>query len=304
MKPFRTFSRLLFAFCSRPLSAASPIPPGAVQRGAVVSPKPPDAVVTYNVSGTAQPRRDASSNGEARARSPCGSAGRTTGSRLRTAPGRAHDHSRSFGELSGSDPDHAATGQRRGPRPSSSRRRLWSPRASRPWSTELRIDQRPHQHAGDLLRRLGDAFLGKPRRGTRSSSRAAASWAGPRDLQRHGGHGRFGHPSRIRVITPWPSRGVPVGVGQTGTATSVGHINVNENGQTRTPRPGLHLLRGCGPAGQPLVFPCRRSPVPTTAARGSTIVGSGFREPCRCLGLGTTVESFDGVEATVRVGDG
>jgi IPT/TIG domain len=117
-------------------------------------------------------------------------------------------------------------------------------------------------------------------------------------------------PTRIRVITPSAAAaGVDVGVGETAPVNVSVTINVNEaNQDSDTLTRGFTYAFSDGGGGpvQPQVFSVSPASGINEGGDRVTIRGAGFRAPVQVLfGLGTSVDNFDGVEATVEsVSDG
>jgi hypothetical protein len=107
--------------------------------------------------------------------------------------------------------------------------------------------------------------------------------------------------NRIVVTTPSAAAaGVTVGVGETASVSVQVTINVNEvNQDIDTIDRGFTYALGGG-TDQPQVFSVDPSSGSNDGGTQVTIIGSGFQSPVQVLfGIGTTATSFDGVEATV-----
>ncbi|HYO15515.1 MAG TPA: IPT/TIG domain-containing protein, partial [Thermoanaerobaculia bacterium] len=111
-------------------------------------------------------------------------------------------------------------------------------------------------------------------------------------------------PTRIRVVTPSAdAAGVSVGVGETAPVDVAVTINVNEANQATDSlsRGFTYSFGGGGGPVQPQVFSLSPSSGSNEGGDRVTIRGAGFRAPVQVLfGLGGTVDSFDGVEATIE----
>ncbi|HEX6900463.1 MAG TPA: IPT/TIG domain-containing protein [Thermoanaerobaculia bacterium] len=110
-------------------------------------------------------------------------------------------------------------------------------------------------------------------------------------------------PNRIVVTTPSATAaGVDVGVGESESVSVVVTINVNEvNQDTDTIDRGFTYASGGGTPSQPQVFSVSPQSGNNEGGTRVTIVGEGFQSPVQVLfGIGTSAESFDGVEATVE----
>lgn len=111
-------------------------------------------------------------------------------------------------------------------------------------------------------------------------------------------------PNRIRVVTPSAdAAGVSVGVGETAPVDVAVTINVNEPNQaTDSLSRGFtySFSDGGGPV-QPQVFSVTPASGSNEGGDRVTIRGAGFRAPVQVLfGIGGSVDSFNGVEATVE----
>ncbi|HSK80294.1 MAG TPA: IPT/TIG domain-containing protein [Thermoanaerobaculia bacterium] len=305
MKPQKTVSRLLFALLFAAFvgcQSDSPTEPSG--GGPIATPKPPDPVTTFNVSVSANPGEiiangEASSTITVRVRRTDNGQPPPDGSQvaLTTTLG-------SFGSVNG--PNQVTLQLVNGEAQAvlfattsvgtASVRAVFSGSSG---STNVRINTPATFFVGSV-----SPSVGKPEGGDEVTIQGGGFDA-PVRVTFNGASATVVSvsPTRIRAITPSAqAAGVPVGVGQTGTATVGVTINVNETGQdTDTLDRGFTYSVGEGPAGQPQVFSV--SPQSGTNDGGTrvTIVGSGFREPVQVLfGLGASVESFDGVEATVE----
>jgi hypothetical protein len=108
-------------------------------------------------------------------------------------------------------------------------------------------------------------------------------------------------PDRIRVITPSATAaGVDVGVGESVPVSVSVTINVNEPNQASdTLQRGFTYSRG-GSVQQPQVFSVTPASGTNDGGTRVTIVGEGFEAPIQVLFGEGTVDSFNGVEATVE----
>jgi IPT/TIG domain len=109
-------------------------------------------------------------------------------------------------------------------------------------------------------------------------------------------------PTRIVVITPSAAAaGVSVGVGEAEAVNVEVTINVNEANQASDSiARGFTYASGGGGIAQPQVFAVDPSSGTNDGGTRVTIVGEGFQEPVQVLfGLGTSPTTFNGVEATV-----
>jgi hypothetical protein len=106
--------------------------------------------------------------------------------------------------------------------------------------------------------------------------------------------------TRIRVIVP-PST-APVPTGQTRAVNVQVTINLNETDQRDdTLSGGFTYVPGGGQVQQPQVFSLSPASGVNEGGTRVTIVGDGFEAPVQVLlGLGTTLNTFTGVEATVE----
>ncbi len=110
-------------------------------------------------------------------------------------------------------------------------------------------------------------------------------------------------PNRIVVTTPSATAaGVNVGVGESQPVSVAVTINVNEvNQDIDIIDRGFTYASGGGTPTQPQVFSVSPQSGNNEGGTRVTIVGEGFQSPVQVLfGLGTSAESFDGVEATVE----
>ena len=109
-------------------------------------------------------------------------------------------------------------------------------------------------------------------------------------------------PNRIVVTTPSAAAaGVTVGVGQTASVNVQVTINVNEvNQDSDTLDRGFTYALGGGGTDQPQVFSVNPTSGTNDGGTHVTIVGTGFQAPVQVLfGIGDSATSFNGVEATV-----
>ncbi|HEV8578515.1 MAG TPA: IPT/TIG domain-containing protein [Thermoanaerobaculia bacterium] len=109
-------------------------------------------------------------------------------------------------------------------------------------------------------------------------------------------------PNRIVVTTPSAAAaGVDVGVGEAESVNVEVTINVNETNQrSDSITRGFTYASGGGGTAQPQVFAVDPSSGSNDGGTRVTIIGDGFQEPVQVLfGLGTSTSNFNGVEATV-----
>jgi PKD repeat protein len=109
-------------------------------------------------------------------------------------------------------------------------------------------------------------------------------------------------PNRIVVTTPSASAaGVPVGVGQTATVNVAVTINVNEpDSQTDTIDRGFTYAAGGGGIQEPQVFSLDPTSGGNDGGTTVTIVGQGFAAPVQVLfGTGSSATTFNGIQAEV-----
>jgi len=109
-------------------------------------------------------------------------------------------------------------------------------------------------------------------------------------------------PNRITITTPSAAAaGVTVGVGQTASVSVQVTINVNElNQDVDTIDRGFTYTLGGG-TDQPQVFSVSPASGSNDGGTRVTIVGDGFQAPVQVLfGIGATANAFNGVEATVE----
>jgi hypothetical protein len=114
---------------------------------------------------------------------------------------------------------------------------------------------------------------------------------------------RSSGPNRIVVTTPSAAAaGVDVGVGETESVSVTVTINVNEtNEDSDTIDRGFTYALGGGGTAQPQIFAVDPTHGTNDGGTRVTIIGDGFQSPVQVLfGLGTTATSFNGVEAAVE----
>ncbi|HEY9419837.1 MAG TPA: IPT/TIG domain-containing protein [Thermoanaerobaculia bacterium] len=110
-------------------------------------------------------------------------------------------------------------------------------------------------------------------------------------------------PNRIVVVTPSAAAAnVPVGVGQTASVPITVTVNVNEvNQASDTLERGFTYASGGGNPVQPQVFTLTPQSGDNDGGTEVSIIGEGFQAPVQVLfGIGTSADSFDGIEARVR----
>jgi PKD repeat protein len=109
-------------------------------------------------------------------------------------------------------------------------------------------------------------------------------------------------PSQIVAITPSAAAaGVPVGVGQTATASVTVTNDVNQTNQATDSLPaGFTYSQGGGGGGQPEIFSVTPASGTNDGGTRVTITGTGFVSPVQVLfGKGSSATTFNGIEATV-----
>jgi len=309
MRLFRNAIRLssVLALAAALGCTSSPTEPSS--GGGTITPKPPDPVVTFTVTVTANPSQitagsTASSNITVEVRrtdngqpppdltvvqltTNLGSFGSTTGSQsvqLQLVNGRAQAVLFA-GDLTGTATVRAELKDNSGATIASGGTNVGIGQAATFFISSIEPNIGSPQ-GGEQVTILGGGFE-TPVRVTFNGATATV---------------RSSSANRIVVTTPSAAAaGVTVGVGETASVSVEVTINVNESNQlTDSIDRGFTYSLGGGGTDQPQVFSVNPSSGTNDGGTRVTIIGTGFQSPVQVLfGIGATPTAFNGVEATV-----